>query len=169
MAGHLDVAKEAGVSLSTVFVYFPTRRALREAVFESMARWALEMATAAHRSGKPPREALYDHLARITELIEAKLEYARIWLEWSMATEDELWDRYRALQNRVFGMIKDTIRGGQRDGSIRADLAPEDGAIALVSAAYGIAQSKAAGRTRAELQRFARTVLDSVLPDGSPR
>jgi TetR/AcrR family hemagglutinin/protease transcriptional regulator len=168
-ARHPDVAREAHVSLSTIFAYFPTRRALREAVFAELERWAHQLAEAAHRHGLAPLDALYEHLHRLSDLLQVNPDYARIWLGWSMAIEDELWPRYLELQRRIVSIVAATIRRGQEEGTIRADLDAEDGALALIGAAYMIAQTQAAGRRRSEVERFARLVESVFRPQaGGP-
>ena len=41
-AGHAEVARRAGVSVPTVFVYFPTREALVDAVLGEVGRYIVE-------------------------------------------------------------------------------------------------------------------------------
>jgi TetR/AcrR family hemagglutinin/protease transcriptional regulator len=163
LASHADVAQQARVSLSTVFLYFPTRRALREAVLADLEVWAMDVARVAHEHNLPPVKALYEHLHRAADLFDLNPDYARIWLGWSMAVEDKLWPRYLAAQRRLLEIISATIRKGQLDGSIRDKLNPEDGAIALFGAAYMIAQTKAAGQ---ELERFAGQFVETMFRAG---
>lgn len=160
IARHPDVAREAQVSLSTVFLYFPTRRRLRAAVLAELERWAFALAMAARDRDLPPLETLYEHLHRLADLLDLNPDYARVWLGWSMAIEDELWPRYLELQRQITEIVATTIRSGQDDGSIRADVNPQDGALALLGVGYVIAQTKAAGRSREELEHFARHLVD---------
>lgn len=168
IARHPDVARQAGVSLSTVFAYFPTRQQLRAAVLGELERWALALAKAAHGRGLPPIEALYEHLHQEADLLDLNPDYARIWLGWSMAIEDELWPRYLELQRRIIEIVATAIRSGQADGSIRPDLDPQDGALALIGAGYVIAQTKATGRSREDLERFARQLVELTFRPSEP-
>jgi TetR/AcrR family hemagglutinin/protease transcriptional regulator len=165
-ARHSDVAKEADVSLSTVFAYFPTRQALLKAVIDELSRWALALAKRAHRIELSPRQALYEHLVQLADLLENDPEYARVWLSWSMVVDKSLARAYLKLQRRVVGIIAETARRGQRDGSIAPRLNPEDVALLIIGGAYVIAQTKLTGRSRPELERFARMVVAGTLPSG---
>jgi TetR/AcrR family hemagglutinin/protease transcriptional regulator len=162
VARHRDVALQAHVSLSTVFKYFPTRRGLREAVLADLEHWTLAVARAVHEQGLPAVEALYEHLRRTNDVWDVNPDYARIWLGWIMAIEDDLWSRCLATQGQIIEMIATTIRTGQRDGSIRGHMDPTEGALSLLGAAHMMAQTKAAGWSHEQIERFARHFVDLV-------
>lgn len=166
-ARHSDVAEGAHVSLSTVFAYFPTRKALLKAVLDELSRWALNLAKQVHRKDKTPRQSFYEHLVRLADLLEGDPDYARVWLSWSMVFEKELSRSYMKLQRRVVRIIADTARRGQRDGTVARELNPEDIGLAILGGAYVIAQTKLAGRKRSQLERFARMVVDATAPRGA--
>jgi len=163
-ARHSDVAEEAGVSLSTVFAYFPTRQALLKAVLDELTRWALALARRAHNIERSPRQALYEHLVQLADLLETDPEYARVWLSWSMVVDKDLSRAYLRLQRRVVRIIAETARRGQRDQTVAPQLNPEDVGLLIIGGAYVIAQTKLTGQSRPELERFARMVVAATLP-----
>ncbi len=165
-ARHSDVAREAKVSLSTVFAYFPTRQALLEAVLDELSRWALHLAKRSHRVGLSPRQSLYEHLVQLADLLETDPEYARVWLSWSMVVDKDLSRSYLKLQRRVVRIIAETVRRGQRNATIAPELNPEDVGLLIIGGAYVIAQTKLMGRRLPELERFARMLVNATVPRG---
>src|SRR5215469_976230 len=61
-ARHAEVARRARVSVPTVFFYFPTRKALVNAVLEEVAGFFTEMAEKAHAQRGPAAEIILEHL-----------------------------------------------------------------------------------------------------------
>ena len=57
-ARHAEIAERAGVAVSTVFVYFPTREKLVEDVLAELADFFLDLLERAHAQEKPCVEVL---------------------------------------------------------------------------------------------------------------
>jgi len=162
-AGHADVARRAGVSVSTVFLYFPTREELLDAVLSEVVRFFVEMAERIHESPAPARELLRRHVESFADAIDAWPDHVRVWLDWSTAIREEIWPRYLEFQDRIVSMIATTIERGQREAQISAEVDPGSDARLLVGSAHMIAQMKFSRRPQGELRRFIDTVLDSAL------
>src|SRR5271156_346012 len=60
-ARHAEIAREAKVSVPTVFFYFPTREALVSAVLDEVARFFTEMAETIHSKPYPAPEIILEH------------------------------------------------------------------------------------------------------------
>src|SRR5216684_6885279 len=60
-ARHAEIAREAKVSVPTVFFYFPTRDALVAAVVEEVARFFTAMAEPIHDQHRPAPEIILEH------------------------------------------------------------------------------------------------------------
>ncbi|MEM9122931.1 MAG: TetR/AcrR family transcriptional regulator [Pseudomonadota bacterium] len=159
-AKHADVAAAAGVSEATVFVYFPTRQALREAVFAHFEQWALTLAETTLGSALPGDLAIEAHLKGAADLFARKPEEVRIWIGWSMAIEDELWPRYRQLQQAVLGQIERALRRGQGEGVFDPAIDAEEAAIGILGAAYMIGQTQFEGKPKREIDRYIETLVD---------
>jgi TetR/AcrR family hemagglutinin/protease transcriptional regulator len=167
-ARHADVAAEARVSLPAVFVYFPTREALRDAVLDRVERHYLAMLWGVADDGSA-RATLLAVARAFAASVDAEPDVARVWLNWSTAMRDELWPRHVRFQRRVLGRLTRLIRRGQRDGSVDRRVVPEDAARLMYAAAYAVLQMKLTGCPATRLGRFLRSAVDAVAGHPSPR
>ncbi len=162
-AGHAEIAARAGVAVSTVFVYFPSRNDLVEAVLEEVAAFLIAMTERIHGQDKPAPAVLYEHVVTFTESVESHRDHARVWLDWSTAIRERIWPRYLRLQERIVGTIAQTIERGQREGSIAPEIDASDEALLLVGSAHMLAQLKFSGQSLEKIERFIRVLLAAVL------
>jgi TetR/AcrR family hemagglutinin/protease transcriptional regulator len=162
-AAHAEIAKEAGVSVSTVFLYFPTRDELVAAVLDEVARFLTEMAERIHERGGDPRQIVVDHVSAFSDSVDSDPDVARVWLDWSTAVREEVWARYLELQERVVAIVATTIARGQRESSVASSVDPESDARLLVATAHMIALMKFGARPRAEIARFIDTAVTAAL------
>ena len=103
---HAEIARDARVSVPTVFVYFPTREALVAAVLDEVERFYVEMVEATLRLDLPAPELLLALAHAFTASVDTEPERARLWLEWGAALREKSWTRY--LRSRI------TSRSGSR-------------------------------------------------------
>lgn len=158
---HADVARLAEVSVPTVFVYFPTREALVEAVLEEVARFIVEDVLApVQRGDDPVPELLVQTGLAFTEAVGSHPAHARVWLDWSTAFRGDVWPRYLAFQARVVALLKGTMVRGKRDRSLARTLDADDATRLLVGSAHMLAQMKVMGRDRRQVEHFLRTLID---------
>jgi TetR/AcrR family hemagglutinin/protease transcriptional regulator len=153
-ARHSELASEAGVAVSTTFAYFPTREELVAAVLDAVERLFVELAETVHASDRPAPEILLAHTRAFANVVDDRPDEVRVWLNWSSAVGGDHWPRYCAFEDCVASEMARTIARGQREGSLDAELAPEDGARIMIGAAYLIAQMKLSGRPEDEVAPF---------------
>jgi TetR/AcrR family hemagglutinin/protease transcriptional regulator len=158
---HADVAAAAHVSLPAVFHYFPTRDALVNAVLAEIERLYLDMTLEA-AAGADAGDRLRRHAQAFVRSVDTHPDHARVWLDWSTAVGDQVWRRYLRFSERVHAEVEATIRRGRRDGSVASDIEPKDAARLFVAAAYAVVQMKLAGASRAEVERFQRSLVRAV-------
>jgi len=161
---HADVATTAGVSLPAVFHYFATREALVRAVLDEIERFYLTMMQDAVRAtaGAPARDTLLAHGRAFARSVATHPDHARVWLDWSTAVRDQLWRRYLALSRQVDRGVTATVRRGKSDGSVAADVVPEDAARLFVASAYAVVQMKLAELSDAKVERFLESAVRAV-------
>jgi len=158
-AGHAQVAEEAGCAVSTVFVYFPSRESLVDAVIAEVAGFLLEMAESVHGSGGPAPEVVRRHARAFVEGVNRRPDVARVWLDYSTAVGEDTWPRYLELQEKIVAIMRDTIERGQGEGSVAADVDADDDARLVVGSAHMLAQMKFAGRPDDQVEHFLNTLV----------
>ena len=161
-AAHSDVAEAAGVSVPTVFVYFPTRKALLEAVLDEVARLYRELAERVHAVDRPAPALLLAHARAFGDSVDVQPDHARVWLEWSSTLRAEIWPRYLELEKAVLAILVRTLERGQREGSIVREIAPGDGARIAVGAGHMIAQMKLSGHDAPSVERFEEAMVRAL-------
>jgi TetR/AcrR family transcriptional regulator, hemagglutinin/protease regulatory protein len=164
-ARHSEIAKEAKVSVPTVFFYFPSREALVKAVLEEVARFLTDMTVEIHSSPGPAPEIVLTHAKAFADSVDTHPDYARVWLDWSTAMRDEIWPLYLEFQENIVAIIADTIRRWQRARGMSEQEA-EDDARLIVGSAHMIAQMKFTRCTPEKLDHFLRTLVRSALGGG---
>ncbi len=162
-ARHAQVADAAGCSVSTVFVYFPTRRELVDGVLGEVERHLTEMAEGIHASVGSVPDIVRDHVTVFADSVDTHPDHARVWLDWSTAIREQYWRRYIEFQERIVGLIASTLQRGQREGSVSVAIDPNDEARLVVGCAHMIVQMKLSGHPPAKVERFAATVIDTAL------
>ena len=153
-ATHADVARLAEVSPATAFSYFRTRADLTRAVLERVAQYYEEMADRFHQPQHLPARALLEHAVAFATSVQSDPAYARVILEWSTAIRDDTWPLFLRLQERILRRCMDTIRRGQDDGSIGADVDPETAALMIVGSSWMVIQLSFTHWPAERVQRF---------------
>ena len=162
-AGHSEIAEAAGVAVSTVFLYFPTRTELVDAVLTEVGRYYLDLATRLHAQEKPCREILWDHRVAFHESLETHPHHARLALDWSTAIREELWPRYIEFIERLVENHVRTIERGQREGDVPVHVEPEPAARLLIGTAQMTAQLRLTGADEAHIDAMAALMIDAAL------
>jgi TetR/AcrR family hemagglutinin/protease transcriptional regulator len=161
-ARHSEIAREAEVSVPTVFFYFPTREALVTAVLDEVARFLTDMTVEIHASRGPAPDIVLAHTKAFADSVDTHPDYARVWLDWSTAMREEIWPHYLEFQENIVSIIANTIRRWQREqGMSEADA--EDDARLIVGSAHMVAQMKFTRCAPERVDRFLRTLVRSTL------
>lgn len=162
-ASHAEVAREAGVSVATIFNYFPTRENLVEQVLSQVDEFLTEMTATIETSDLGAPEALYKLMRAFADAANTDSDMIRVWLEWSTSIRDDIWPKYLDFQERVIDRLRRMIVNGQRAGVVAADVDPEDAARIVVGDAHMVALMQFAHRASADMDRFLRHLVESVL------
>ncbi len=161
--GHAEVASEAGVAVPTVFAYFRTREELCGAVLDAVAGFYEDMADHYHRSDRPAARILLDNMLAFAASVDSHPDHARILLDWSTAIREDVWPLYLAFYDRMVKRLEATIRRGQEEGTIPADLEVEETAFGLVGSAFMVGQMKFTHRPPEQVHRFLLTMLRAAV------
>jgi len=162
-AGHGDVAKEAGVAVPTVFAYFRTRGELVEHVLERVGRHYAEMADRHYRPENPATRALLDFAIAFAASVDQDPDLATVLLEWSTAVRSEIWPLFLQFHRSIVERIEATIRRGQSEGTIAADLDTTNAALIIVGSAHLVVQMKFSRTEPERVHRFLLALLRAAI------
>lgn len=162
-ASHAEIAREAGVSVATVFNYFPTRETLVLQILEEVAKKLTGLLENLDLPGVPAPQALYNLMRAFAGATETHTDMVRVWLEWSTSIRDDTWPKYLAFQEQVINRLQDLIARGQKAGQIPADVDPRDAARITVGDAHMVVLMHFAHQTARDMDGFLRHLVESVL------
>jgi TetR/AcrR family hemagglutinin/protease transcriptional regulator len=159
---HAAVAERAGVSVPTVFHYFPNREALLAGVLTEIRRFFLDLARDAHAGGAGAAERMVTHGRRFLEAARDRTDYLRVWLDWSTAVREETWPGYLEFQEQLVDIVAESI--GSDPGHAPSDaFRPEDAARLFVGNAHMAAMMYFAPETGIDLDAHIRRTVALVL------
>jgi TetR/AcrR family hemagglutinin/protease transcriptional regulator len=147
----------------TVFVYFPTRKALVRAVLEEVARFFTEMAEAVHSKSEPAPDLILRHLRAFADAVDTHPDHTRVLLEWSTALRDEVWPLFLRFQEKIIALIGRTIRRWRLETASDRDPEAEDDARMIAATEYVLVQMKVAKLPNARIERFLHTLVWDTL------
>jgi TetR/AcrR family hemagglutinin/protease transcriptional regulator len=166
---HAQVATEAQVAVSTVFLYFPNRESLVDAVITEIDRYLVQLVANIANTQQPAVDKLRAILHAFSVTVDSAPHYIKIWLNWSTDVDDATWTRYVDFQDRIIGAFSDIIACGIKAGEIVADVNPLLGGHLVMSGGHMLAQMKFRGRSQAEVDEFAQVLLRGAVPQRSLR
>lgn len=163
--GHAEVAKLAGVAVSSVFLYFPSRQELLAAIVAEIGRFYIELARGYHDAEGSPLAAVKAHLHGFADSVKREPDYAQVWLEWAVLirNDDGLWDAFLEFQETMIGIIAGSIRRAQAAGEVTQALSAPDAARLVVASAYTLTQLQFMQRSAQEVHGYAEQALDLAL------
>jgi TetR/AcrR family hemagglutinin/protease transcriptional regulator len=135
-AGHARIAEAAGVSVPTVFHYFPTREALVDAVLDQVEDFFVTLARENYRSDGGTAERLVAHGLAFLATVDSHPNHIRVWLDWSTAIREHVWPRYLAFQERLVALVAEAIEDGRASGELPARVEPGSAARLFVGNAH---------------------------------
>lgn len=163
-AAHADVAGLSGVSVPTVFFYFRTRPVLVEAVLAEIERFLFSVIEEGCRASGSAREKIRKVLQIFVYHVETHPARIRVWLDWSTAVHEDIWNKYVALQMRIIARFREVIAQSQavEDNAIAVDC--DDAAHLLVGQGHMLVLMRLAGVGSKRVSRFIDHLVDSTIP-----
>ena len=168
-AAHAEIATEAGVAVSTAFLYFETREALVDAVLDEVERFYVGMAERIHaQTDVSAREVLRQHGSAFLDSLGTHPHHTRVLLDWSTAFREHVWPRYLELSERLVENHVATIRRGQVEGAIRPDLDVDAAARLHVGSGTFLLNLRLRGMDGSRIREIGRIQLAAALGELQP-
>ncbi|MFT5680626.1 MAG: TetR/AcrR family transcriptional regulator [Myxococcota bacterium] len=170
------ISEAVGIRKPSLLYHFPSKALLRDAVLESLlSRWGsvVPRVMTAATTGENRFEST---LTEVIGFFEADPDRARLLWREMLDRPDELRVLLSAHLSPWIGLVSSTIRRGQRDGIIYADLDPETWIFWVITMAVGgfsaaglsgVLTEDTPKRRRTELVRIARVSLFIHTSEGS--
>jgi TetR/AcrR family transcriptional regulator, mexCD-oprJ operon repressor len=142
-ASMAEIARQAGVVRATIYVHFPTRESLLEAVTER----AISEVTRVIEAAEPQRGEAADALGRVvTAAWRALGRFHALVAVNTRLPHDELHRRHRPL----LSILEPLIERGQRDGTFRPDVSTTWHLSMLLALVHAASAQLRAGRMPAD-------------------
>ena len=162
-----EIATEAGVARSTVYVYFANRDELLRACLQSMYDAMLDTIAAVTEVDAPPPERLRALMLGLLERIDESPAFFRL----AMATQDTAGAAGSAAVGGALMMIgldmirllEDLVRSGMASGDFRPDLEPERAVNLIGQQVYGALSVRAGEPDPIPATRAADEICEFVL------
>ena len=165
-AGHARIAEAAGVSVPTVFHYFPTREALVDAVLDQVEEYFIALAEDVYRGDGGTAQRLVAHGMAFLAAVDSHPHHIRVWLDWSTAIREHVWPRYLAFQERLVALVAAAIEAGRAGGELSDRVEPESAARLFVGNAHMAAVMSFAPNTGIDLPGHVRQAVATLLASG---
>ena len=161
-ASMAEIARRAGVVRATIYVHFPTRDALLEAVTQRAIAEVAEVIEAAEPHRGDPAEAL----ARVIAASWQRLGrfHALVAINTQQHGHDELRERH----SPVLSSLQPLIERGQADGTFRADVPAAWHLSMLLALIHAASSELRAGRVADAGPALVATVLGAVIARPGP-
>jgi len=160
---HAATAKEAGVSVPTVFAYFPTRAALLAEVVADVDRFYDDIGKGVLYSGDAV-QAILDFLKACARTVVQEPDRMRIWLDWSTSVgQEDLWKLYLDFQRKSVKRLSAVIKRGQKDGSVPDTISPNEAAMIISGGGHTVAQMMLSETPLKTVMRFEEELVRAAL------
>jgi len=162
---HADIAEKAGVSVPTVFSYFPNKASLVQAILDEVLRFSLEIMNLAPRD-IPAKEVIFTMLRDGIYSAEEKPQYLKIWVEWGSSFRNDTWPSYVEAQRRAAKIMESILQEGQKAGSIDSRLDTGIASRILADGANSVASLYFMGASEEIIEAMIWNWVDGALKIG---
>ena len=162
-AVHADVARDANVSVPTVFQYFATSEILTTEVVAEVERFLLSILDETISNTTSSTDTIRAVLLGFANAVDAYPDYIKIWMNWSTIIDGPTWPSYVKFQDRVLAKFEALIEQGKRTGEVHNEIDETMGAHLIMGSGHMIAQMKFRHRNDEMVERFIQSLIERAL------
>lgn len=163
-AYHSDVAEWAGVSVPTMFHYFPSKEQMVDEVTTEVYRFLIAEVVEPHfEEPENAATSIVNILMAFCDAIDTHPDHIRVWLEWSVAIRGDLWTKYLEFYHAALRGVRVVLLRGLRDGSIVKDVNLDVASRVIVGGAHMITQMRFAGSDRQQVFETVTSLVQGYL------
>lgn len=159
-ARHAEIANRAGVAVSTIFFYFPTRDDLVDAVLGETERVFGDLPQKIDID--PGTPAIRRILHIFLEYIDRYPNHSRILFEWSASIREAVWPRFLKLQEKLIEGMANRITEERIDQDPGDMAPPEELATLLMGVAYVLYIMKFSKKSQQEVENFVDGLVETL-------
>ena len=142
-ANHAQVASLAKVAVPTVFLYFPTRESLVDAVLNEVETLLLEIIRAeALKKDLTAFEKLLNLLSRYVDAMDSDPDLVKVFLDWTTSFEEYLSTHMQSYLKKLVAALSGIIDDGKKNKEFDPVVSPLDASLMIYSSANMLAQIK---------------------------
>ena len=160
VARHAEIAERAGVSVATIFFYFPTRERLVNAILSETERVFSDLPETIDVDPETP--AIRRLLLNFIAYIEKYPSHSRILFEWSASIRDDVWPRFLTLQDQLIESMAEQIAEERIKQPTTGQATPEEIARLLMGVAYTLYIMKFAGKPDQYIRKFLEGLVETL-------
>lgn len=169
-AGHTQVAKIAGVSVPTIFTYFPTRDTLVRAVLAEVETGMMDIVHRHEcRTGLTTFDRILDILIGYAEAFTKAPDLIRIFLSWSTSYRGDEGSLFQAYNIRVRKYFSSLLCDGIAKGEIPVGVDVKYSVLIILGSTSIIAQMRYWNSSPEEVEEYLRALLHAALGTSVPQ
>ena len=160
VARHAEISERAGVSVATIFFYFPSRELLVDAVLTETERVFVDLPEIIDVD--PGIKVIRQLLLNFMAYIEKYPNHSRILFEWSASIRDDVWPRFLRLQDQLIESMAEQIAEERIGQPAKGAATPEEIARLLMGVAYTLYIMKFSGIPDQDIAKFADGLVETL-------
>lgn len=165
-ATHAHVARRAGVSVAAVHSYFRTRDDLVMATLDVVEAKLLAIVMAIDIKRLSATETLSTIARDFDAAARHDPDVIKVWLDWGTGFRDEVWPRYRVMQERVYEQVRRALARGKRLGELSPAMNVMAATRLFVGGGHTIVLMRLAGAGEREIATLIDHLVKSVISIG---
>lgn len=154
---HADLSRACGVSVPTVFSYFPNRDALVKSILNEVGATLLDNVIKPAQALPDPGERLAATAPLYTNFAAREPDYVKVWLMWNMHFAPEIQNHFREFENVLIDALAEMIRAGAATDDPDQDI--HDQARMITASSAFLAKMVFDGVSEKRRQEFVQHIL----------